>query len=32
MRTHFIAESGSCKLVEGKISPDGWCTLWAKKA
>jgi len=30
--THFIAESGSCKLVEGKISPDGWCSLWAKKA
>lgn len=29
---HFIEESGSCKLVEGKISPAGWCTLWAKKA
>ena len=28
---HFISESNSCKLVEGKISPDGWCTLWAKK-
>jgi len=29
---HFIAESNTCKLVEGKISPDGWCTLWAKRA
>lgn len=28
---NFIAASGSCKLVEGKISPDGWCMLWAKK-
>ncbi|WP_153130354.1 hypothetical protein [Dechloromonas hortensis] len=29
---HFISESGTCKVVEGKISPEGWCTLWAKKA
>lgn len=29
--TNFISESNACKLVEGKISPDGWCTLWAKK-
>ena len=29
---HFIAESGSCKLVEGQIVPDGWCTLWAKRS
>ena len=29
---HFIAESNTCKLVEGQISPDGWCTLWAQKA
>ncbi len=28
---HFIAESNSCKLVEGQISPDGWCTLWTQK-
>lgn len=28
---NFIAESNTCKLVEGQISPDGWCTLWAKK-
>lgn len=29
---NFIAESNTCKLVEGKISPEGWCTLWVKKA
>ena len=29
---NFIAESNICKLVEGQISPDGWCVLWAKKA
>ena len=29
---HFIAETNACKLVEGQISPDGWCVLWAKKA
>jgi hypothetical protein len=28
---NFIAASGSCKVVEGKISPDGWCILWIKK-
>ncbi len=28
----FIAESNTCKVVDGQISPDGWCTLWAKKA
>lgn len=28
---NFIAESNTCKLVEGQISPDGWCTLWTKK-
>lgn len=27
---HFIAESNTCKVVEGDISPEGWCTLWAK--
>jgi hypothetical protein len=21
----------SCKLVEGAISPSGWCKLWAEK-
>jgi uncharacterized protein YjbJ (UPF0337 family) len=29
---NFIAESNTCKLVEGQINPDGWCVLWAKKA
>jgi len=28
---NFIAESSTCKLVEGQISPEGWCRLWAKK-
>lgn len=27
---NFIAESNSCKLVDGQISPEGWCSLWAK--
>jgi hypothetical protein len=29
---NFIADSKSCKLVDGQISPNGWCILWAKKA
>jgi hypothetical protein len=29
---HFIAESYTCDVVQGEVSPDGWCTLWAKKA
>jgi hypothetical protein len=29
---NFIAESNTCKLVEGSINPEGWCVLWAKKA
>ncbi len=29
---NFIAESNTCKLVDGQISPDGWCSLWVKKA
>lgn len=28
--THFEAGSNTCKLVEGEISPEGWCLLWAK--
>jgi hypothetical protein len=24
--------SGSCKIVDGSISPNGWCTAWAKKS
>lgn len=29
---NFITESNTCKLVDGQISPDGWCSLWTKKA
>ncbi len=29
---HFVPESNTCKVVEGAISPDGWCLLWAKMA
>jgi High potential iron-sulfur protein len=28
---YFLAPHG-CQLVDGDISPDGWCQLWAKKA
>ncbi|WP_260295056.1 hypothetical protein [Sedimenticola hydrogenitrophicus] len=28
---HFIAESNTCKLVDGQISPSGWCTFWVQK-
>jgi predicted transglutaminase-like cysteine proteinase len=27
---HFSAP-GACELVEGNISPHGWCRLWTKK-
>ncbi|GAB4508995.1 MAG: hypothetical protein Tsb0026_08490 [Sulfuricaulis sp.] len=29
---HFITESSTCRVVEGKVSPNGWSILWAKKA
>jgi hypothetical protein len=29
---NFVAESNTCKVVAGQVSPDGWCSLWAKKA
>ena len=29
--THFIAESNTCELVEGTVSPLGWCKLWTPK-
>jgi len=29
---NFIAESNTCKLVEGQINPEGWCVLWMQKA
>jgi hypothetical protein len=28
---HFVAPGG-CKLVDGDISPRGWCRLWSVKA
>lgn len=28
---NFIAESNTCKVVEGKVSPEGWCVMWVKK-
>jgi len=24
--------TGTCKIVDGAISPNGWCTAWAKKS
>lgn len=29
---HFNADSNTCKVVEGQISPEGWCRIWAKAA
>jgi len=29
---HFVAGSNECQLVEGRVSPEGWCTLWVKSA
>jgi hypothetical protein len=29
--TYFQAPN-ACKMVEGEISPQGWCSLFAKKA
>ena len=26
---HFQAPN-ACKLVEGEVSPNGWCTVWSK--
>jgi len=34
MCAHFVpgsADTGSCKIVAGKISPLGWCRAWAAK-
>ncbi|WP_295055597.1 iron oxidase oxidoreductase [Sulfuricurvum sp.] len=27
---HFLAATNECKLVEGKINPEGSCTLYLK--
>jgi len=29
---NFFIAPNSCKMVEGDISPTGWCVLWVKKA
>lgn len=29
---HFIAQSGTCRVVEGQVSPEGWCKLWVRTA
>lgn len=29
---NFVAASNSCTLVEGKISAEGWCSIWSKKS
>lgn len=29
---HFAAASNTCALVEGQISPEAWCIIWAKLA
>lgn len=30
--THFEADANSCKVVDGDISAEGWCSLWAAKS
>ena len=27
----FVAESSGCKVVDGPISINGWCSLWSQK-
>lgn len=27
---HFVPETKECKIIEGSISPDAWCTLYYK--
>ncbi|HXZ15273.1 MAG TPA: high-potential iron-sulfur protein [Roseiarcus sp.] len=29
---NFWVAPNSCKMVDGEISPTGWCALWVKKA
>lgn len=29
---HFVAESNTCTLVDGQISPEAPCIIWAKQA
>jgi hypothetical protein len=28
---HFIAASNTCQVVDGQVSPEGWCMLFAAK-
>jgi hypothetical protein len=28
---HFISETNECRIIEGTINPNGWCTLYFKK-
>jgi hypothetical protein len=27
----YLPDSNACKLVEGPINPQGWCTIWVQK-
>ncbi len=27
-----VSDSGTCRVVEGEISPNGWCTAFSPKA
>lgn len=27
---HFLPKTNECKVVEGSIDPDGWCSLFAQ--
>lgn len=29
---NFITSSNTCKRVQGKVSPEGWCGMWAPKS
>lgn len=29
---NFVTESNTCKLVDGQVTPEGWCVAWAKTA
>lgn len=29
---NFLPETNTCMLVTGQVSPQGWCSLWTKKA
>ncbi len=28
---NFFVAPNSCKMVDGDISPTGWCSLWVKR-